>query len=162
MICVVVCLKFVQVSYELFFIDFVIFLQCGKGSQVRQQSRSFTDSIRQGKFWCLKLQTWATHAYCAACTNRQHEIDQSPTDRFRADGFSQGFNELWKELQSSALLFSFFIVIPRVNTRQAVVLWAFKLAGYWSVIPTEWCFWKDMVIFWQPLFWSHVLQTMAH
>ena len=57
---VVACLKFVQVSYELFFVDFLIFLQCGKGFQVRQQCRSFTDSIRQAKFWCANC--WATQA----------------------------------------------------------------------------------------------------
>ena len=40
---VAACLEFVQVSYQLFFHDFVIFLQCGKGFQVRKQSHSFID-----------------------------------------------------------------------------------------------------------------------
>ena len=44
------------------------------------------------------------------------------------DGVYREFNEFWKELPIQR------IVIPRVNTRQAVVLWALKLAGYWSVI----------------------------
>ena len=36
-----VCFKFVQVLYELFFVHGVIFLQCGKGFQVRKQNRNF-------------------------------------------------------------------------------------------------------------------------
>ena len=75
---VVAFLEFVQVLYELFFYDFVIFLQCGKDFQVRQQCRSVTDSIRQAKFLMRKAANVNNApTYCAACTNRQHEIDRS-------------------------------------------------------------------------------------